>query len=104
MNEANEAISVERLAIKSLAETMSQSLQVSSLVAGVQEIGVFGLRALLVSLPETARIPLARLQAALGLLGQGRSDDFNVKLVNATTAIVAVAKLLHATPPVSGTA
>jgi hypothetical protein len=104
VTETRKTVSVELLAIKSLAETTSQSLQASSMVAAVQEIGVFGLRALLVSLPETATIPPARLQAALGLLGQGRSSDFNTRLVKATTAIVAVARLLHADASVPRTA
>lgn len=97
------AVSVELLSIKTLAEKTSQSLQASSMVAGAQEIGVFSLRALLASLPETATIAPARLQAALGLLGQGRSSDFNARLVQATVAIVAVAKSLHAAPAASGT-
>jgi len=102
VNETRKAVSVELLAIKSLAERTSQSLQVSSMVAGAQEIGVFGLRALLASLPETASIPPARLQAALGLLGQGRSGDFNLKLVKATTAIAAAARSLQAAPSAAG--
>ncbi len=104
MTETRKAVSVELLAVKSIAEKTSQSLQAASLVAGLQGIGILGLSALLVSLPETATIPSARLQAALGLLGQGLSSDVNARLVKNTTEIVALAKSVHAAPTASVTA
>jgi hypothetical protein len=96
MSEAAASVSIEGLAIQAVTGTFSDALRTLAITEEVQQIGILGLTALLVSLPETAEIPPERLANALLLLARGRSKGFGEKLAAFMHGIVAGARRVPA--------
>lgn len=96
MSEAAAPVSIEGMAIQAVVGTFSEALRTLVVTEEVQQIGILGLTALLVSRPETAEIPPERLADALTMLARGRSKDFIEKLAAFMHGIVAGARRVPA--------
>jgi len=88
----------ERLAIETLAGTLTSSMRAMSTTAEAQQIAILSLGAVIACLPGTAEIPKERLGAALALLTKGRSKEFTDKLANFMGAAITASQMI---PPLA---
>ena len=84
----------ERAAIQTIAAVLGDSMKKIALTEEAQQVAILGTAAIVACLPETALIPRDRLAAVIGLLSNGRSDEFRSKIAQFIGMAVTVSQRL----------
>jgi len=78
--EERTAINEERVAIQAVAAVLGDSLKKVASADESQQIAILGTAAIVACLPGVADIPRERLAAVIGILSQGRSEEFRKRI------------------------
>jgi hypothetical protein len=84
----------DRAAIQTIAAVLGDSMKKVALAEEAQQVAILGTAAIVACLPETAQIPRDRLAAVVGLLSNGRSDEFRAKIAQFIGMAVTVSQRL----------
>jgi hypothetical protein len=91
---SEQAQNEERVAIQAVAAVLGDSLKRVASADESQQIAILGTAAIVACLPGVADIPRDRLAAVVGILSQGRSEEFRKRIVQFIGMSVTVSERL----------
>jgi hypothetical protein len=91
---SEQAQNEERVAIQAVAAVLGDSLKKVASADESQQIAILGTAAIVACLPGVADIPRDRLAAVVGILSQGRSEEFRKRIVQFIGMSVTVSERL----------
>jgi hypothetical protein len=84
----------DRAAIQTIAAVLGDSMKKVATAEEAQQIAILGTAAIVACLPGTGQIPPERLAAVVGLLSNGRSQDFRNRIAHFIGMAVTVSQRL----------